>query len=139
MLDVIDEDPNRPPLGTLRRAIIVVVERISAEPGWAQIVFTNHVGNEVLEQRRTATLHQATAVLITAAQPYLKPDADEMGLRMDTLVGIGGFVELIIAWRAGFVGVEPAQIIDHASRLGATLAAAYLTIIDDREPDERSG
>lgn len=129
VLAVIAEDANRAPTETLRKVISVVVERICADLSWGQILFSQHVGSDVLEERRTALLLQATDLIVTAAQPYLKADADETGLRMDTLVVIGGFFELIISWRAGLVDVDAAQVIDHISRLGATLGTAYFTTI----------
>lgn len=121
------EDPDRPPLDTLLNTIRFVIERISAEPGWAQIMLVRHVGSAVLEDRRTALIHQGTDVLITAAQPYLVDDADRVGLRIDTILGIGGFIELVNAWRAGLLDLDAAQLTDHAARIGASLASRYLT------------
>lgn len=126
LLAVLSEDRNRPPMETLGKGIAVVVERTTADPGWAQIMFGRHLGSAALEQRRTALLHQATNIMVGAAQPYLKPDADELGLRIDALVGIGGFVELITAWQSGLIEVDAQQVIGHCSRIGATLAAVYL-------------
>lgn len=121
------EDANRPPLDTLRKTIALVVQRVSADPGWADIIFVRHVGSAVLEQRRTDLLHQATAVLIAAAEPYLVPNVDRTGFRMDTLVGIGGFSELVNAWRSGLLDVGADELIEHSTRIGATLASRYLT------------
>lgn len=126
LVTVLTEDPGRPPIETLSKGIAVVVGRISDDPGWAQIMFGHHLGSAVLEQRRTAVLHQATDIMVGAAKPFLKPDADVLGLRMDALVGIGGFVELMTAWQAGLLEIDAPQVIDHCSRLGATLAAVYL-------------
>lgn len=125
--DIADEDPDRPALETLRKTIALVVERVSADPGWAEIIFVRHVGSAILEQRRTDLLHQATAVLMAAAEPYLVKDVDRTGFRMDTLVGIGGFSELVNAWRSGLIDVSATELIDHSARIGATLAARYLT------------
>ncbi|OHU21565.1 TetR/AcrR family transcriptional regulator [Mycobacteroides franklinii] len=124
---IVGEDPNRPPLDTLRKTIALVVQRVSADPGWADIIFVRHVGSAVLEQRRTDLLHQATAVLIAAAEPYLVPNVDRTGFRMDTLVGIGGFSELVNAWRSGLLDVGADELIEHSTRIGATLASRYLT------------
>lgn len=127
LLAVVGEDSKRHPIETLRQAISVVVESISTEKGWAQIMFTQHVGCAILEERRTTLLHQATALFVGAAKPYLAEGADETGLRMDALIGIGGFTELVTAWQSGLVDVDATQIIDHSSRVGATLARAYFT------------
>ena len=126
LMAVLAEDRDRPPMDTLAKGIAVVVERTSADPGWAQIMFGHHLGSAVLEQRRTAVLHQATNIMVGAASRYLKPDADEIGLRMDALVGIGGFVELITTWQSGLIEADAGQIIDHCSRIGRTLASVYL-------------
>ncbi len=126
LLAVLSEDRQRPPMDTLGKGIAVVVQRIADDPGWAQIMFGRHLGSAVLEQRRTALLHQATNIMVGAAQPYLKPDADESGLRMDALVGIGGFVELVTAWQSGLIDVDAGEIIAQCSRIGATLAAVHL-------------
>lgn len=126
LVAVLSEDRDRPPMLTLSKGIAVVVQRISDDPGFAQIMFGRHLGSAILEQRRTAVLHQATNIMVGAAQPYLKPDADELGLRMDAMVGIGGFVELVTAWQSGLIDVDAAQVIDHCSRIGVTLAAVYL-------------
>lgn len=126
LIGVLSEDRERPPMTTLSKGIELVVQRISHDPGWAQIMFGRHLGSAVLEQRRTEILHQATNIMVGAAKPFLKPDADERGLRMDTLVGIGGFVELMTAWHSGLIDVEALEVIDHCSRIGTTLAAVYL-------------
>lgn len=126
LMTVFTEDPGRPPLDSLAKGITLVVDRISDDSGWAQILFGRHLGSAVLEQRRAAVLHQGTDLLVAVSQPHLKPGADEIGLRMDALVGIGGFVELMTAWQAGLIEVDAREVIDHCSRLGARLAAAYL-------------
>lgn len=128
LVGVLTEDRDRPPMDTLAKGIAVVVQRTVDDPGWAQIMFGRHLGSAVLEQRRIAVLHQATNIMVGAAQPYLKPGADLTGLRMDALVGIGGFVELVTAWQCGLIEVEPQDVIDHCSRIGATLAAAHLAL-----------
>jgi AcrR family transcriptional regulator len=128
LFGVLTEDRDRPPMDTLAKGIELVVRRISDDPGWAQIMFARHLGSATLEQKRTAILHQATNIMIGAAQPYLKPDADERGLRMDALVGIGGFVELVTAWHAGLIDAEAQEVIDHCSRIGTTLASVYMVI-----------
>ncbi|WP_131819842.1 TetR/AcrR family transcriptional regulator, partial [Mycobacteroides abscessus] len=45
---IVAEDPDRPPLDTLRKTITLVVERVSGDPGWADIIFVRHVGSAVL-------------------------------------------------------------------------------------------
>lgn len=129
LMAVLTENPDRAPTATLSKGIAVVVERISTDPGWAQILLGHHLGSAVLEQRRTALLHQATDIMVGAAKPYLKPGADELGLRMDALVGIGGFVELVTAWQSGLLDADARHVIDHSSRIGATLASVHLIAV----------
>ena len=64
--------------------------------------------------------------MVAAGRPQLRPDADETALRMDTLVAVGGFVELITAWHAGLLDVIQEEIVEHTSRLAETLAERYL-------------
>ncbi|MBV9639086.1 MAG: TetR/AcrR family transcriptional regulator [Mycobacteriaceae bacterium] len=120
------ENTERRPLEILGKGTSIVVERISGAPGRAQILLGHHAGSAVLENRRGSMLQLATELIVVAAGPYLKPDADQAGLRIDTLLCIGGFVELISAWQAGLIDADAQLVIDHAHRLGATLAAQYL-------------
>lgn len=125
LLRVLTEDPNRAPMDTLGQGNRRRRRTDGCRPGWAQIMFGRHLGSAVLEQRRTAVLH-TTNIMVGAAGPHLKPGVDEMGLRVDALVGIGGFVELITAWQSGLIDVDAEQIIAQCSRIGVTLASVYL-------------
>jgi len=120
------ENTERRPLEILHKGISMVVERISDDPGRAQILLGHHAGSSVLENRRASMLQLATELIVVAARPYLKLAADQAGLRIDTLLCIGGFVELISGWQAGLIDADAQLVIDHAHRLGATLAARYL-------------
>ena len=80
-----------------------------------------------MQDRRAVALQEATQLVMAASKPHLKPDADEMALRMDTFVAVGGFVELISAWHAGLlVDVSQVDIVEHTSRLAETLARRYV-------------
>lgn len=116
---------HQPMLVTLRAAISAVVERTASDTGRAQILLMHHVGS-ALQDHRAAALQQATELVLLAAQPHLRSGADETGLRMDTLVAVGGFVELISAWQSGLLDVDAQHIVDHTSRLAATLSERYL-------------
>ena len=87
------ERVGQPPVETIRAAISIVVLRISQDAGRAQILLTQHVGSSTLQDRRAVALQEATQLVMAASKPHLKPDADEMALRMDTFVAVGGFVE----------------------------------------------
>lgn len=114
------------PIAQLRAAIATLVHDVSTNPARARILFGEHTGNDALERRHIDALQQVTDLLIQLGRPFLRSGADENGLRMSTLIGIGGFVELIKAWRAGVVDVPAVGIIDHAAEVGAVLAARYL-------------
>ncbi|WP_280265860.1 TetR/AcrR family transcriptional regulator [Nocardia wallacei] len=121
---VVAENLERAPLDILREAISRAVELQSG--GHARILLAEHAGSAVLEERRSKMLTDATDLLIAAARPYLRPGVDETSFRMSTLMGIGGFVELLAAWRAGALDVDAGRIIDHTSSHAALLSAQYL-------------
>jgi AcrR family transcriptional regulator len=116
----------QPPMETIRVTIASVVDRITEDPGRAKILLAQHVGSSPLQDRRAVALQEATHLVIAASKPHLRPDTDETALRMDTLVAVGGFVELITAWHAGLLDVVQEEIVEHTSRLAETLAARYL-------------
>lgn len=126
LLDSVADKLDQPPLTQLRAAIAAYVRHLAEDPRRAQIFFGEHAGSVVLEKRRHATLQTATDLLCDFARPHLAPGVDENAFRMTTLMGIGGFSELIAAWHAGIVKADADQIIDHASEFGDTLAAQYL-------------
>lgn len=103
LLAAISAVADRDALTQLRAALDAVVHHIAEEPSRAQIVFGDHAGSAVLEQRRRDTVQMATDLMIGLARPYLRDDVDERALRANVLLGIGGFVELMLAWRDGLV------------------------------------
>lgn len=122
ILPVTGEDP----MIQLRSAIDVVVHHIANEPARAQIVFGDHAGSAVLEQRRRETIQLASDLMIDLAKPFLRDPTDTTSLRMSVVLGIGGFSELMLAWRSGLVDVDANQIIDHLADVGESLAAQFL-------------
>ena len=114
------------PLDQLRAAHVAVVHHIADEPARAQILFGEHAGSAVLEQRRRDTVQLTTDLLIDLARPYLRADVDEQEFRINVLVGIGGFVELMLAWRSGLVDADAATIVGHLDGVGAALAPRFL-------------
>ncbi|WP_024802463.1 TetR/AcrR family transcriptional regulator [Nocardia sp. BMG51109] len=121
---VVAENLGRAPLDILRAAIARAVQLQSG--GHARILLADHAGSAILEERRAKMLTDATDLLIAAARPYLRPGVDETSFRMSTLMGIGGFVELLAVWRAGAIDVDAARIIDHTGAHAALLSAHYL-------------
>jgi len=126
--DVLAENAEQPPLETLRIVITAVVDRITQDPGRAQIMLGHHAGSTVLEDRRASALQDATDLIVAAATPHLKSGVDETALRMDVLIGIGGFYELLVAWVSGVLELEPDQIVTHTTRFGAAMATQYLKL-----------
>ncbi|MFF0637624.1 TetR/AcrR family transcriptional regulator [Nocardia sp. NPDC004151] len=123
---VVADNLAHPALGILHLAIARAVELQSEGP--ARILFGDHSGSRVLEQRRTALLTEATDLLIATARPYLRPGVDESDLRMGVLMSIGGFIELLTAWRAGIIEADAARIVDHVSHAADLLGAEYLAL-----------
>jgi len=114
------------PLVQLRAALSAVVHHIGDEPQRAQIVFGDHAGSTILEQRRRETIQIAVDLLIDLARPYLREDVDETGLRISVLLGIGGFVETVLAWQAGLVKVDAEALVEHLAAVGASLGPRFL-------------
>ncbi|MFE3729260.1 TetR/AcrR family transcriptional regulator [Nocardia sp. NPDC059154] len=123
---VVAENLEHPALGILRLAIARAVALQSEGP--ARILFGDHAGSRILEERRTAMLTEATDLLIATARPYLRPGVDESDLRMGVLMGIGGFIELLTAWRTGAIDADATRIVDHVSRTADLLGAQYLAL-----------
>ncbi len=131
---VVAEHLDRTPLEILRLAVTRAVDLQTH--GHARILFDNHAGSRVLEERRWATLSDSTDLLIATARPYLRTGVDESDFRMSVLMGIGGFNELLSAWRTGAVEADAERVIDHASRVATLLGTQYLdpaAIDADRE------
>ena len=110
----------------LRAAIDAVVHHIADEPTRAQIIFGDHAGSEVLENRRRDTLQLTTDLMIQMARPFLRPGVDEQAFRVTILVGLGGFTELMYAWRSGVVEADADTIIAHLYGVGTALAPPFL-------------
>ncbi|NKY50625.1 TetR/AcrR family transcriptional regulator [Nocardia vermiculata] len=123
---VVADGVGRPPLETLHAAVARAVELQLAGP--ARILCADHAGSAILEVRRSTMLTDATDWLMAAAEPYLRPGVDPLALRMSTLMGIGGFLELLAAWRAGTVDVDAQRIITHTGAHATVLSAQYLEI-----------
>ncbi|QLY32105.1 TetR/AcrR family transcriptional regulator [Nocardia huaxiensis] len=113
-------------LDILHLAVARAVDLQTAGP--ARILFGNHAGSRILEERRKAMLTEATDLLIATARPYLRPGVDESDLRMGVLMGIGGFVELLTAWRMGAIEADTSRIIDHVNATADLLGARYLAL-----------
>ncbi|RHW24648.1 TetR/AcrR family transcriptional regulator [Nocardioides immobilis] len=113
-------------LDQLRAVLDAVVHHIADEPARAQIIFGDHAGSAVLEQRRRDTVQMATDLMIGLARPFLREGVDEQALRINTLLGIGGFIELMLAWRSGLVESTTDEVVAHLADVGAALGSRFL-------------
>jgi AcrR family transcriptional regulator len=127
LLAAISEAPPDDPLLQLKSAIDAVVHHIADEPARAQILFGDHAGSAVLEQRRRDTVQMTSDLMIDLAKPFLRNPEDTTSLRMTVVLGIGGFIELMLAWRLRLLDVDPDAIIEHLAGVGDALAAQFLS------------
>lgn len=114
-------------IAQLRAAIAAIVEYLQGEPGHARIILGDNAGSAAVEQRRRETLQTFTDLLIDYAGPLLPADTDETELRMSTMIGVGGFAELVTAWNAGTITADADRIIDHVTDVASSLVRRYLT------------
>jgi len=114
------------PLVQLRAALDAVVHHIADEPAQAQIIFGDHAGSSVLEQRRRDTVQMSTDLMVDLARPYLRDGVDDRALRVTVLMGIGGFVELVLAWRHGTVEATAGEVVDQLAEVAGALGARFL-------------
>jgi AcrR family transcriptional regulator len=126
VLDTMALSAHAAPLEQLRAAMVALVHQIADQPARAQILFGDHAGSAVLEERRRATIQQSSDLLILLARPFLQERVDEQALRITVLVGIGGFVELVLAWRCGLLDVDADALVEHLSGVAAALAPRFL-------------
>ncbi len=87
-------------------------------------------GSEPLANARARALQTVTDLLLDLARPYLRVP-DDLGLRMTTLMAVGGFVELAAAWKDGRLDVDSATIADHVADTAIRLAEQYI-VVDQR-------
>jgi AcrR family transcriptional regulator len=126
LLDSISSVGDDGALAQLHAAVEAVVHHIADEPSRAQIIFGDHAGSAVLEQRRRDTVQMATDLMVGLARPFLRDGVDLHALRINVVLGIGGFVELMLAWRSGLVEVSTDEIVAQLSETAAVLAERFL-------------
>lgn len=116
------------PLEQLQAALVAVVHHIGDQPQQAQVIFGDHAGSAVLEQRRRDTIQLSVDLLIGLARPHLRADVDDLEFRISVLVGIGGFVETMLAWRSGLIDADADTLVQHLAGVGAGLAPRFLDL-----------
>lgn len=117
---------HEPPLVHIRAAMGAILHDLTDDAVHAQILFGDHGGSAVLEQRRRDAILVATEFLIALAQPFLADTVDLDSLRIHTLLGIGGFVEVVLAWHNGTLDVPLDDLLGELDDVAATLAARFL-------------
>lgn len=117
---------HEPPLMHVRAAMTAILHELTDDAAHAQILFGDHSGSAVLEQRRRDAVLVATELLLALARPYLRDDVDESSLRINTLLGIGGFVEVVLAWHNGTLDVPLDDLLEHLDGVAATLGARFI-------------
>lgn len=122
ILAVVDQ----PPLVHVRAAMAAILHELTDDPAPAQILFGDHAGSAVLEQRRREAIALATELMIELARPYLRSGVDERSLRINTLLGIGGFVEVVLAWRNSTLDITLDDLLEQLDGVAASLAARFL-------------
>ena len=127
ILGVMGGVTGEPPLAQLRATIAAFVNAIDTDKRQARILFGEHSGSPALEERRRDAIRGFTKVFVEWARPHLKPGADETAFRMSALLGIGGFLALVGAWRDGIFRAGAARVIEQATSDGEALAARYLS------------
>lgn len=110
----------------LQAAISAVVERFRSEPVCARVVLGDHSGSAVLEARRRETIGTFIELLVQWVAPRLPPGTDLDALRMSTIMGVGGFAELIASWNARQLAVDAERIAEHATSVASSLIGGYL-------------
>lgn len=112
-------------LAQLRAAVTAVIGHAVRKPQRALIVLGGNAGSAALGNARCTALQTFTDLLVRLAGPHLV-DTDDRAFRMTTLMGVGGFVELLIAWQQGLVDARPDDIVEHVVQVGAALMGRHL-------------
>lgn len=119
------------PGAQLRAAIEAVVDLIVEAPGNAGIFFGDHGGNELLESVRRATINSTVGLFMTLARPHLATHNDETEFRISLLVGIGGFVETVVAWRSGALEVTSEALVEMLMGVSRRLGHGFVDLRDN--------
>jgi AcrR family transcriptional regulator len=118
---------HEPPYVQLRAALTAYIDAVASHPDRARIAFGEHAGSAPLERRHRQNMQWLTDLFVMVARPYLLPATDEVAFRTHVLMAIGGFVELLTAWQARLIRIEPPQIVEHALAFASLLGARYVS------------
>jgi AcrR family transcriptional regulator len=123
---VIGENAEATALDLLREVITVMVHRFAAEPRRAQILFGDHSGSSLLEERRLGLALAVADLMATDGLPRLDTGVDEAEFQRSMLMAVGGVMELVTAWRAGAVDLDADGLVEQITRFGTVLSGYYL-------------
>lgn len=112
----------------LRGALAAVVGLVAEDPGSMQIFFGEHGGSDVLEALRRDTIEAVVDLFTTLGTPVVTPGVEHVEFRVVLLVGIGGFVETMTAWRAGSLEATPDQLVQILMGVAQRMAAGLLEL-----------
>ncbi|MGI5126376.1 TetR/AcrR family transcriptional regulator [Pseudonocardia sp. CA-107938] len=113
------------PFAALRAAVAAVVGHIDDSPERARIVLADCSGCEPLTDARARALETVTNLLLGLARPYLTVP-DDLAVRMTTLLAVGGFVELVTAWKDGRIETDAETVVEHVAGMATLLARQYI-------------
>ncbi|MFH5207962.1 TetR/AcrR family transcriptional regulator [Antrihabitans spumae] len=108
-----------------RTATRVLVDHIVSHPAQAKILLSRNEGSPILESERQRSFHRAIDLVTSAARPRLRQGVDELALRMDAIVGVGGFVELLREWQSDAIAVDCDRIVDYVAEMATRFGGHY--------------
>lgn len=117
ILEAVEPHLHDSPRVQLEAAVTAVVEFVAADPGSTQIFFGDHGGSELLESLRRTMIASVVDVFLAFSDDYREPGFDERDFRIALLVGIGGFVETVGAWRSGAIEATSEELVASLMRL----------------------
>ncbi len=105
----------------IRTVMTVFINQIVSDSAKTKILLSRNDGSPVLEEERGIAFQQAIELVMATVRTRLTSEIDEETLRMDTIIGIGGFIELIRAWQSGLLQIDAGRIIEHVVELTSKL------------------
>lgn len=110
----------------LEALLQTIVEWIEEDPGAVQIFFGDHGGSDALESLRRETIDAVANLLIDFARPRFHAGTSEDHFRVAALMGIGGFIEAVTAWRSGAVSLSREPLVQVILTAALGMAQGYV-------------
>lgn len=102
-----------------RQVATALLDWMTVNPTYARILLGRDESSPTPAGLHRDAVHRAVDLVIGVARARLEPGFDEEGLKMDTVAGIGGFIELLRAWQSGYLNVDTRRIVEHTSGAAA--------------------